>query len=125
MLVTGGDGDGYGIGVGRTADAVIEQHHDEDGMVWPVSIAPFEAYVIAVNVNHEGLAAECERIASGLDALGCEVLQLQTFSFVLRHPFAVIVQGPQVELGEGIALIGCEAPPLCSLRASPIITKFA
>src|SRR5262249_32692555 len=47
--------------------------------------------------------------------LGGKVIPLQCFSFVLRHPFAVFVQGPQVVLGEGIALIGCEAPPLCSL----------
>jgi prolyl-tRNA synthetase len=64
----------YGIGVGRTAAAAIEQHHDDDGIVWPISIAPFEVYVVAVNVNHGGLAAECERIAEELDAKGIEVL---------------------------------------------------
>jgi prolyl-tRNA synthetase len=64
----------YGIGVGRTAAAAIEQNHDDDGIVWPISIAPFEVYVIAVNVSHEGLAAECERVAGALTALGYEVL---------------------------------------------------
>jgi prolyl-tRNA synthetase len=64
----------YGIGVGRTAAAAIEQNHDGDGIVWPISIAPFEVYVIAVNVSHEGIAAECERLAEALTALGYEVL---------------------------------------------------
>ncbi len=64
----------YGIGVGRTAAAAIEQNHDADGIVWPISIAPFEVYVIAVNVGHEGLAAECERVAGELSDKGYEVL---------------------------------------------------
>ncbi len=64
----------YGIGVGRTAAAAIEQNHDGDGIVWPISIAPFEVYVIAVNVSHEGLAAECERVAEALSGKGYEVL---------------------------------------------------
>jgi prolyl-tRNA synthetase len=64
----------YGIGVGRTAAAAIEQNHDADGIVWPISIAPFEVYVIAVNVSHEGLASECERIAETLSGKGYEVL---------------------------------------------------
>jgi prolyl-tRNA synthetase len=64
----------YGIGVGRTAAAAIEQNHDADGIVWPIAIAPFEVYVIAVNVSHEGIAAACEKISGELDAKGFEVL---------------------------------------------------
>jgi prolyl-tRNA synthetase len=64
----------YGIGVGRTAAAAIEQNHDDDGIVWPISIAPFEVYVIAVNVSHAGIAGECERIAEVLSGKGYEVL---------------------------------------------------
>jgi prolyl-tRNA synthetase len=64
----------YGIGVGRTAAAAIEQHHDDDGIVWPVSIAPFEAVVVPVNAKHEGIMGEASRIGEELSAAGVEVL---------------------------------------------------
>ena len=64
----------YGIGVGRTAAAAIEQHHDGDGMVWPISIAPFEVTIIPVNVKNADVAAAASMLASGLDAQGVEVL---------------------------------------------------
>jgi len=64
----------YGIGVGRTAAAAIEQHHDADGIVWPISIAPFEVTVLPVNMKNAALAAAAERVAGELDARGIEVL---------------------------------------------------
>jgi prolyl-tRNA synthetase len=64
----------YGIGVGRTAAAAIEQHNDADGILWPISIAPFEAVVVPVNLKHEGLAREAERAAEELSGRGIEVL---------------------------------------------------
>lgn len=64
----------YGIGVGRTAAAAIEQHHDDDGMVWPISIAPFEVTIIPVNVKNADVAAAAEALAAALDAKGVEVL---------------------------------------------------
>lgn len=63
----------YGIGVGRTAAAAIEQNHDGDGIVWPISIAPFEATVIPVNVKHPEVMLAAERVAADLDARGVEV----------------------------------------------------
>ena len=63
----------YGIGVGRTAAAAIEQHHDADGMIWPISIAPFEVTIIPVNVKNAAVAAAAEKLASDLDAQGVEV----------------------------------------------------
>ncbi len=64
----------YGIGVGRTAAAAIEQNHDGDGIVWPISIAPFEVAVIPVNVKNADVAGAAERLSSDLDARGVEVL---------------------------------------------------
>jgi prolyl-tRNA synthetase len=64
----------YGIGVGRTAAAAIEQHNDADGILWPISIAPFEAVVVPVNMKHEGLAREAERAAEALSGRGIDVL---------------------------------------------------
>lgn len=43
----------YGIGVSRTVAAIIEEHHDDDGIVWPLSVAPFQLHLIPVNVKQE------------------------------------------------------------------------
>ncbi len=43
----------YGIGISRLAQAAIEQHHDEAGMIWPIAIAPFEAIVVIANMKDE------------------------------------------------------------------------
>ncbi len=64
----------YGIGVGRTAAAAIEQHHDADGIVWPISIAPFEVGMLPVNMKNQALVAAAERTGGELAARGIEVL---------------------------------------------------
>ncbi|MGB3400773.1 MAG: proline--tRNA ligase [Candidatus Deferrimicrobiaceae bacterium] len=64
----------YGIGVGRTAAAAIEQHHDQDGIRWPISIAPFEVCVLPVNMKNAGLRNEAERVAEEISSEGIEVL---------------------------------------------------
>jgi prolyl-tRNA synthetase len=60
----------YGIGPGRTMAAVIEQHHDEHGIQWPKSLAPYDVHVVTL----PGLEEQGERVASVLDAAGDEVL---------------------------------------------------
>jgi prolyl-tRNA synthetase len=64
----------YGIGVGRTAAAAIEQHHDADGIVWPISIAPFEVCVVPVTMKTAALVEAAERLGRELTAMGTEVL---------------------------------------------------
>lgn len=64
----------YGIGVGRTLAAVIEQYNDEDGIKWPVEVAPYKAIVIPTKVNDEENMALAEEIYSKLQAAGIEVL---------------------------------------------------
>ena len=64
----------YGIGVTRTVAAVIEQLHDENGMIWPFSIAPYPVHVVAVNVKDDTTRTTAERIYEGLEARGIEVL---------------------------------------------------
>jgi len=64
----------YGIGITRTVAAAIEQHNDADGIVWPVSIAPFEVHVLPTNVSDNGLKSAAETIYSDLAARGIEVL---------------------------------------------------
>jgi prolyl-tRNA synthetase len=60
----------YGIGPGRTIAAVIEQHHDENGIVWPASVAPYDVHVIAL----PGVEEQAERAADVLAEAGREVL---------------------------------------------------
>jgi prolyl-tRNA synthetase len=64
----------YGIGIGRTAAACIEQNHDEDGIVWPVPLAPFHAVVTPVNINDGRLMEAGERLYRDLAEAGLEVL---------------------------------------------------
>jgi prolyl-tRNA synthetase len=63
----------YGIGVGRQMAAVVEAHHDDAGIVWPVSVAPFEAVVTMVAADAATTAA-AEDIYRGLLERGIEVL---------------------------------------------------
>ncbi|MBF1181150.1 MAG: proline--tRNA ligase [[Eubacterium] sulci] len=56
----------YGIGVSRTLAAVIEQHHDEDGIIWPVSVAPYHAIVTLVKPKDEEQAKVAEEIYQSL-----------------------------------------------------------
>lgn len=64
----------YGIGVGRTLAAVIEQSHDDDGIIWPMTVAPYQVVVIPVNDREPELVAAAERIYDELRALGIEVV---------------------------------------------------
>ncbi len=64
----------YGIGVSRTLAAVIEQHHDEDGIIWPVSVAPYHAIVTLVKPKDETQAKLAEDIYQRLLTAGVEAV---------------------------------------------------
>ena len=64
----------YGIGVGRTAAASVEQNHDEKGIVWPLNLAPFEVIIIPINFKKDDLKNTCESIYNQLLEMGLEVL---------------------------------------------------
>ncbi|MDR1815629.1 MAG: proline--tRNA ligase [Clostridiales Family XIII bacterium] len=64
----------YGIGVTRTMAAVVEQHHDDDGIIWPLSVAPFHAIVCPVKNGDAEVAAIAEGIYEDLLAAGVEAL---------------------------------------------------
>ena len=64
----------YGIGVSRTLAAAIEQYHDENGIIWPRSIAPFEAIIVPINAKDEALMSTSETIYSALQEAGVDVL---------------------------------------------------
>ena len=64
----------YGIGPARIAAAAIEQNHDQDGIIWPETIAPFQVHLLTVNVKDAQMAALAERLYADLLAAGLEVL---------------------------------------------------
>ena len=64
----------YGIGVTRLLSAVAEQNADENGLVWPDSIAPFDVHVIPVNAKKEDQMAMADKIDQQLTEAGYEVL---------------------------------------------------
>ncbi len=64
----------YGIGVGRTMAAAIEQNNDKDGIIWPRAIAPFEVVVVPVNAKVPEQLALAEKIYGELKAAGVDVL---------------------------------------------------
>ncbi len=63
----------YGIGVGRTMAATVEQNHDDNGIIWPLSIAPFEVVVLPLQMNSEEVLAAGETIYKDLVSKGIDV----------------------------------------------------
>ena len=63
----------YGIGVGRTMAAAVEQHHDADGIVWPLALAPFEAAVVSLNPADEATRRAADGVYEELVAAGVDV----------------------------------------------------
>ena len=64
----------YGIGVGRAMATVAETHHDENGLVWPMAIAPYEVVLTVVKVDHDESMAVAEGLYDELRAAGVDVL---------------------------------------------------
>ena len=64
----------YGIGISRLAQAAVEQHHDEAGICWPASIAPFEAVVVVANIQDASQASLAESLYKGLIDQGIDAL---------------------------------------------------
>jgi len=63
----------YGIGVSRLVAVIAEQHHDELGLRWPSSVAPFDVHIVIANKDEAARAGAAE-LAAELDRLGVEVL---------------------------------------------------
>ncbi len=64
----------YGIGVSRTVAAAIEQNHDQDGIIWPISIAPFHVALLTLGVKDNELFTTSEKLYQALTEAGLEVL---------------------------------------------------
>ncbi|HYE66209.1 MAG TPA: proline--tRNA ligase [Pyrinomonadaceae bacterium] len=64
----------YGIGVERILASAIELHHDEDGIIWPKAIAPFDVIVTITNIKQDDLREAGEKLYADLQRAGLEVL---------------------------------------------------
>ena len=64
----------YGIGVTRTLAAVVEQHHDDNGIIWPMSVAPYHVIITLVKPDDEAQATVAEKIYQSLADARVEVL---------------------------------------------------
>ncbi|MBU0580619.1 MAG: proline--tRNA ligase [Candidatus Margulisbacteria bacterium] len=64
----------YGIGIGRTAAAAIEQHNDEKGIIWPMALAPYQLVIVPVNSIDENQKEVSEKIYQETKAAGVEVV---------------------------------------------------
>lgn len=98
----------YGIGVGRTMAAAIEQNNDEQGIVWPRAIAPYEVVVVAVNAKKDDQLACAEEIygecqQAGLDTLLDDRKERAGVKFkdcdLIGYPLRVVVGPKAVEEG--------------------------
>jgi prolyl-tRNA synthetase len=90
----------YGIGITRTVAAVIEQSHDQSGIIWPLSVAPYHIEVLPINVNDEPTMKLAEQAYNSLIDKGYEVLlddrdQRPGFKFkdadLIGLPFRVVI----------------------------------
>ena len=90
----------YGVGVSRTLAAIVEQHNDENGIIWPVSVAPYEVSVIPLDPKKEDCAAATDKLVKELIEAGLDVVvddrdERPGFKFadndLMGFPFQVVI----------------------------------
>ncbi len=64
----------YGVGVSRVAQAAVEQSHDENGIIWPVAIAPYHAIIVVPNIKDADTMAAAEKLYGEMNAAGIETI---------------------------------------------------
>jgi prolyl-tRNA synthetase len=64
----------YGIGVSRTLAAAIEAFHDDKGIIWPMSIAPFHVVICALDMREQAVISLSQKLHDELEAAGIDVL---------------------------------------------------
>lgn len=98
----------YGIGVSRTVAAAIEQNHDNDGIVWPMPIAPYHALVVPVSIKDEKQMEMAEALYHSLINMGIEVAiddrnERPGVKFkdadLIGYPLRIVIGGKTVDEG--------------------------
>src|SRR5205814_6551909 len=67
-------GGSYGIGLGRAVQTIIETSHDDKGIIWPFSVAPYEVHVVGLPMNDDAVRATADGLVAALEKQGVEVL---------------------------------------------------
>ena len=121
----------YGIGVGRTMASVVEDSHDDYGPIWPMSIAPYQIQVCALNPDKDGVGNAAEELSDALDKLGVEVLyddrgekagSMFSDADLLGIPFRVIVSPKSLANGMvEFRLRSCRDTELIPIADAPAI----
>ncbi len=100
----------YGIGTGRTVASSVEQNHDDDGIIWPVPIAPFPVTLLTLNVKEPALMEASEKLVKQFEAMGIDVLwderkERPGVKFkdadLVGSPVRVVIGGKSYQRGEG------------------------
>ncbi|MFO7802121.1 MAG: His/Gly/Thr/Pro-type tRNA ligase C-terminal domain-containing protein, partial [Desulfovermiculus sp.] len=98
----------YGIGVSRIVAACIEQNHDQDGIIFPPPVSPFEVMVLALNAKNEQVMDTAAHITAQLEELGLDVLlddreERPGFKFkdadLLGFPLQILVGAKGIDKG--------------------------
>ena len=63
----------YGIGVSRTLQAIVEQSNDENGIIWPASVAPYQVTLLVLDTDNPEVVEKAEALAKALEAKGVDV----------------------------------------------------
>lgn len=64
----------YGIGISRTVAAIIEQNHDEEGIIWPMEVSPYQVHILALNAHDQKTVDQANRLYEELTGEGIEVI---------------------------------------------------
>ncbi|MDR2934473.1 MAG: proline--tRNA ligase [Candidatus Adiutrix sp.] len=99
----------YGVGIGRTLAAAVEQNHDRDGIAWPLPLAPYEAAILPLQVQNAAVAAAAEKLFQELIDLGVETVlddrdERPGLKFkdadLIGYPFRLTVSEKNLSAGE-------------------------
>jgi len=99
----------YGIGVSRIVAAIAEIYHDDNGLVWPAAVAPFQVALLLLDPDREDLRQIAEQITADLEAAGCETIlddrdERAGVKFkdadLIGHPLRIVVGRKTAETGE-------------------------
>ncbi|MCD2369248.1 proline--tRNA ligase [Bacillus sp. BS3(2021)] len=64
----------YGIGISRTLSAIVEQHHDDKGLIWPLEVTPYDLHILALNMKNDAQVQLAEKLYEDFKANGYDVL---------------------------------------------------
>ena len=67
-------GGSYGIGLDRCIDAIVEQHHDENGIIWPMEVSPYKVAIIVINMDDKDAIRYANKLYNKLNDLNIETL---------------------------------------------------